>query len=120
VPESTPHRRNPLRLIVNKDTQLRSLWIVWAAVFFCMVLTGLMVRFSQHWIWTGVALLAIGTFISIWVSRWIAGPLYRIEKDIESLLTGASSGVRVHLREGDHLQHLADLVNQLIERTRGK
>jgi hypothetical protein len=111
------HRRNPLRLIVTKETQLRILWLVWGAVFFCMGLAAAMVTVSLEWIWIGVLLLSIGTFVSIWVSRTIAGPLYRIEKDIEALLQGASSGVRVHLRQGDHLQHLADLVNQLIERS---
>ena len=110
-------RRNPLRLIVNKETQLRILWLVWGAVFFCMILAAVMVRVRLEAVWVGVVLIGIGTFVSIWVSRLIAGPLYRIEKDLESLLYGASSGVRVHLREGDHLQHLADLVNQLIERS---
>jgi hypothetical protein len=52
------------------------------------------------------------------VSRKIAGPLYRIEKDIEAVLQGASHGYRVNLRQGDHLQHLAELVNQLMERAR--
>ena len=112
-----PQRRNPLRLLVNKETQLRILWLVWGAVFFCMGLAATLVSASLEWIWIGVLLVSIGTFISIWVSRKIAGPLYRIEKDIESLLYGASSGVRVHLREGDHLQHLAELVNQLMERS---
>src|SRR5437016_268184 len=112
---ASPQRRNPLRLIVNKETQLRILWMVWAAVFFCMFLTAAMVTFRMEWIWVAVVLISIGTFTAIWVSRSIAGPLYRIEKDIESLLLGASNGVRVHLRQGDHLQHLADLVNQLIE-----
>ena len=110
-------RRNPLRLIVNKETQLRILWLVWGAIFICMALTALMIRIRLEWLWASVVLIAIGTFVSIWVSRRIAGPLYRIEKDLESLLYGAASGVRVHLREGDHLQHLADLVNQLIERS---
>lgn len=114
----TPHRRNPLRLIVNKDTQLRILWIVLGAMLFCMALTIGMVFLSTNMIWTCVMLLAVGTFVSIWVSRWITGPLYRIEKDLEALLQEANSGIRVRLREGDHLQHLADLVNQLIERTR--
>ena len=113
----TPHRRNPLRLIVTKETQLRILRQVWGAVFICMALAAVMVRYSTEWIWIGVLLLSIGTFVSIWVSRTIAGPLYRIEKDIESLLQGATQGARVRLREGDHLQHLADLVNQLIERS---
>jgi signal transduction histidine kinase len=114
----TPQRRNPLRLIVNKETQLRILWLVWGAVFFCMSLAAIMVSVSSQWIWVCALSLGVGTFVSIWVSRQIAGPLYRIEKDIQTLLNGASEGTRIHLREGDHLQHLADLVNQLMERTR--
>jgi len=82
-----------------------------------MLLTAIMITFSLEWIWISVVLISIGTFVSIWVSRRIAGPLYRIEKDIQALLEGATSGTRVQLREGDHLQWLADLVNQLIERT---
>jgi hypothetical protein len=113
---ATPQRRNPLRLIVHKDTQLRILWLVWAALAACMTLTAWLVRHGQEWVWTGVVLAGIGTFVALWVSRRIAGPLYRIEKDIESLLHSATAGQRVHLREGDHLQHLADLVNQLMER----
>jgi len=95
-----PQRRNPLRLIVNKETQLRILWLVWGAVF-CLHGAG-----RHHGdlqlgrLWVGVVLVSISTFVSIWVSRKIAGPLYRIEKDIESLLQGASSGVHVHIREG--------------------
>ncbi len=111
-------RRNPLRLIINKETQLRILWLVWGAVLFCMSLTALVMTFSLTWVWVAVVLLSIGTIISLWVSRTIAGPLHRIEKDLEALLQNASSGVRVHLRDGDHLQHLADMVNQLIDRSR--
>jgi membrane protein implicated in regulation of membrane protease activity len=110
-------KRNPLRLIVTKDTQLRILWLVLGAVFFCMGLTAIMIAFSLEWTWIAFVLIAIGTFISLWVSRRIAGPLYRIEKDIESLLQGANAGLRVNLRKDDHLQHLADLVNQLVEKT---
>jgi hypothetical protein len=113
----TAQRRNPLRLIVNKETQLRILWLVGGAVFFAMGLTALMILFSLQWMWISAVLISVGLLVSLWVSRRIAGPLYRIEKDIERVLTGASNGVRVHLREGDHLQHLANLVNQLMERT---
>src|SRR5690242_13717972 len=113
----TPQRRNPLRLIINRETQLRILWLVWGAVFFCMALTVTMVQARMEWVWVGVVLVSIGTLISLWVSRRIAGPLHRIEKDLESLLQGATNGARVKLREGDQLQHLAELVNQLIEKS---
>jgi hypothetical protein len=96
---------------------LRILWLVWGAVFFCMGLAALMITLNLEWVWIAALLVSIGTIISLWVSRQIAGPLYRIEKDIETVLTEASSGVRVHLRQGDQLQHLADLVNQLMERS---
>lgn len=81
-----------------------------------MALAAITASMTSEWVWTGVLSLAIGTFVSIWVSRRIAGPLYRIEKDIQNLLDGAAQGTQIHLREGDHLQHLADLVNQLMER----
>ena len=68
--------------------------------------------------WIAVLLVSVGTIVSLWVSRKIAGPLYRIEKDIEAVLQGASHGFKVHLRDGDQLQHLAVLVNQLMERVR--
>jgi membrane protein implicated in regulation of membrane protease activity len=113
-------RRNPLRLIVTKETQLRILWLVWGAVFVCMGLAAVMVNFNLEWMWIAVVLVSVGTFVSIWVSRKIAGPLYRIEKDLEDLLENASGGVRVQLRKGDHLSHLAGLVNQLIERAERK
>lgn len=64
-------------------------------------------------------MLGLGAFVSLWVSRKIAGPFYRIEKDLEALLSGAVSGKDIQLRPGDPLEHLAQLVNQLIERTRG-
>jgi hypothetical protein len=116
----SPQRRNPLRLIVNKETQLRILWLVWGAVLISMALTTLMVSLTLDWVWIGAYLVSVGTFIALWVSRQIAGPLYRIEKDIENILKGAANGTRVHLREGDQLQHLAILVNQLVERTERK
>ena len=72
----------------------------------------------QDWVWIAALAMAIGAFVSLWVSRKIAGPFYRIEKDLEALLNGASAGRKIHLRPGDPLQHLADLVNELIDRSR--
>ena len=69
-------------------------------------------------VWMVALGLVFGAFASLWVSRRVAGPFYRIEKDLESILYGASQGQLVQLREGDPLRHLADLVNELIERAR--
>ena len=110
-------RRNPLRLFVNKETQLRILWLVWGAVFFCMALTATMLQLRLQWIWGVVLALALGTIVSLWVSRQIAGPLYRIQRDLESMLKGVKMDKdQVQLRENDHSQQLASVVNELIEK----
>ena len=111
----TPHRRNPLRLIVTKETQLRILWLVGGGVFFSLGITALFSAWVGDWIWRIALGLVFGALASLWVSRRIAGPFYRLEKDLESLLHGARQGQKVHLREGDPLQHLTELVNELID-----
>ena len=69
-------------------------------------------------VWAIVASLAIGAFVSLWVSRRVAGPYYRIERDLEAFLSGAIEGKTIRLRPGDPMQRLADLINVLIERSR--
>lgn len=119
MPESPQKdRRNPLRLIVSKETQLRILWLVGGAVFVCTASALLFTAVVGNWIWTITLVLAIGCFVSLWASRRIAGPFYRIEKDLEEILTGAAGGKRIQLRPGDPLEHLATLVNELVEKTR--
>ena len=68
------------------------------------------------WVWRIALGLVFGALASLWVSRQIAGPFYRIEKDLETFLHGAKSGQKVTLREGDQLIHLAALINEVIER----
>jgi hypothetical protein len=70
-------------------------------------------------VWRVVLALVFGALASLWVSRRVAGPFYRIESDLDAILHGARQGEKVRLREGDSLQHLADLINELIDRTRG-
>ncbi len=114
----TTHRRNPLRLIVTKETQLRILWLVAGGVFFSLGATALVSFWLNERVWRVALGLIFGALASLWVSRQIAGPFYRIERDLESLLHGAKNGRRVTLREGDPLGHLALLVNELIDQTR--
>jgi hypothetical protein len=114
----TSERRNPLRLIVTKETQLRILWLVGGGVFFCLGVSALFCLWVDDWVWRIALGLVFGALASLWASRRIAGPLYRIEKDLESLLHGAKDGHKVVLRDGDPLRHLADLVNELLEQTR--
>ncbi len=53
--------------------------------------------------------------VGIFNSHRIAGPAYRMRKDIDRVLAG-EKGVRVRIRKGDALPELAEKVNQLIER----
>ena len=114
----TSERRNPLRLIVTKESQLRILWLVGGGVFFSLGATAWVSLWITDWVWRTVLGLVFGLLASLWVSRQIAGPFYRIETDLENLLHGAKNRQKVILRDGDPLQHLAALINELIERTR--
>jgi len=111
-------RRNPLRLLVSKETQLRILWLVAGGIFFTLATFVLAKMWLGQWLWALAMASAIGGFTALWVSREIAGPFYRIEKDLEAILHGARSGESIKLRPGDPLQHLADLINELIQRTK--
>jgi hypothetical protein len=111
-------RRNPLRLIVTKETQLRILWLVGGGVFFSLGATAWISLWIGDWVWRIALGLVFGAMASLWVSRQIAGPFYRIEKDLEEILSGARNGSPIQLRPGDPLQHLAELVNELIQKVK--
>ena len=111
-------RRNPLRLIVSKQTQLRILWLVAAGVFVAMLALVAIYLFVGHIGWTLAMGAAVGGLISLAVSRQIAGPFYRIEQDLESWLEGAREGKFIQLRPGDPLHHLSGLINELIQRAK--
>lgn len=115
---STPDRRNPVRLIVSKESQLRILSLVGGGIFFCMAAALAIAMWVEVWVWTVALVLAVGAFTALWISRRIAGPFYRIEKDLEAMLSGATQGRPIRLRPGDPLQHLVELINLLIERTK--
>src|SRR5262245_49375599 len=97
------HRRNPLRLLVTRETQLRVLWLVWASILACSMGAFLVVQLSHQWFWSMVLLFVLGTFISLWVSRQITGPLYRLEQHLELILSGAVEGKPIKFRKNDHL-----------------
>jgi hypothetical protein len=52
--------------------------------------------------------------IGVFYSHKIAGPAYRIEKDIAEALTG-KKGIKIRLRKTDKLKTLAEKVNLLLE-----
>jgi len=64
-------------------------------------------------------IMVLISIIGIFYSHRIAGPVYRIEKDITRSLAGEKN-VRIHLRKHDKLQSLADQVNTLLDRLENK
>lgn len=52
--------------------------------------------------------------LSILVSHRIAGPIYRVEKDLDEIVKGDYSR-RIKFRAGDDLQELAEKINKLLD-----
>lgn len=65
-----------------------------------------------------LAIMALMIVVGIFTTHRVAGPIYRIESDIDRVLAG-EKGVRVRLRRNDSFPDLAVKVNQLIERIDG-
>jgi len=62
-----------------------------------------------------LAIMLLFIVLGISATHRIAGPVYRIEIDIERVLAG-EKGVRVRTRKRDAFPDLAERVNELIER----
>jgi methyl-accepting chemotaxis protein len=65
-----------------------------------------------------LAIMALMIVVGIFTTHRVAGPIYRIESDIDRVIAG-EKGVRVRLRRHDSFPDLAVKVNQLIERIDG-
>jgi len=53
--------------------------------------------------------------ITLFLPQKIAGPLYRIEKDLKDKISKGDLTVKITLRKGDELAGLADAVNLTVE-----
>ncbi|MFA5275583.1 MAG: methyl-accepting chemotaxis protein [Candidatus Omnitrophota bacterium] len=68
-----------------------------------------------------VSIVAAGTvtfIITLFISHRIAGPIYRLEKDIEEANNG-NLAVNIQVRKKDELQNLAKSLNRMIKFFRG-
>lgn len=127
-------RRNYL---VNKRLQMKYAFIIGGVLFLIVLLmeahTFLVIRtvepdFAnpallsalkslQMWMLaSGFIYMIVIPILSIFLSHKIAGPLYRMEKSIQEALDSEGPIRPIKLRQGDELQSLADLINQLFER----
>lgn len=63
---------------------------------------------------SGLIFMVVIPILSIFVSHKIAGPLFRFEKTLRDAVNSEGPVPPIHLRKGDELQSLADLINQLL------
>ena len=69
---------------------------------------------------SGLIFIIVIPVLSIFISHKIAGPLFRFEKTLREALESKGPVPPIHLRRGDELQSLADLINQLLDRFQNK
>jgi hypothetical protein len=62
-----------------------------------------------------IALLSIW-FVALELSHRIAGPLFRLEKELDERIAGKTSGGEIKLRKKDELRPLVDKINKLINK----
>lgn len=65
-------------------------------------------------LFNNLIIMIIISILGVLYSHRIAGPVYRMQKDIEKVLAG-EKGVRVQLRKNDKLKDLAEKLNALID-----
>lgn len=74
-------------------------------------------RDLQKWMLaSGLIYMIVIPVLSIFISHKIAGPLYRFESALRQALDTEGPVRPIHLREGDELHGLVELINKLFER----
>jgi methyl-accepting chemotaxis protein len=118
------------RLIVDKEFQFRYLmtWVLLTmsllaglllaslAVFYFFANTGMMLAYFVVVIGAcAMVITGVSMYYIVVHSHRIAGPAYRLQRLIKEVAAGRR-GFRVRLRKKDYLKHIADAVNELIEK----
>ena len=67
-------------------------------------------------LFTALIFLPIVLAGSIYLSHKVAGPAYRLEKDMKKI-AGGEFGLRLRIRKGDELQELTNEINGMVEKT---
>ena len=128
------------RYLIKQGLQFRYIGIVFALVILASIITGYTV-FATGWTLLGEKLASVypqGRLIYVFKvtnmalmrnillaspfifllallsSHKIAGPIYRIEKDMGEIARG-NLALRIKLRRGDELQDIADAINAMTE-----
>lgn len=62
--------------------------------------------------------LVIGIFIVLYTSNKFAGPLFRLEREIDRYLNGETDSIQVKFRTTDYLHSLAQKINSIDEKAK--
>lgn len=62
--------------------------------------------------------LVIGIFIVLYTSNKFAGPLFRLEREIDRYLNGETDSVQVKFRTNDYLHTLAQKINSIDQKAK--
>ena len=132
-------RRKKINFSVKREMQLRLLLKILTIVSIGIGLMGLIFyiysnsyrqfhitakNFLDYLMPAVIISLVIGFLASIGITIFfphkIAGPLYRIERDLREKVGAGDLRVKFILRKGDEVQDLADAINTTIEQLREK
>lgn len=137
MPSSTFVRRKRLNFAINREMQVRMVWRIGLTVFASLLLsTAIYYFFANREVTDSFQMfhirarnfldfllpvviasfavsLVLGVGTALFIPRYIAGSLYRIEEDIKKIREGNLS-VRISLRLGDEAGSLAASVNTMV------
>ncbi|MFC1521962.1 hypothetical protein ACFL6Y_06095 [Elusimicrobiota bacterium] len=64
---------------------------------------------------SGIAAIVLSLFFSAFYSHRMAGPLYRISKNMQNMARGAKHNKNIQIRQQDEFQEMAESMNVLLE-----
>ncbi|MFH1379083.1 MAG: hypothetical protein ABII23_02275 [bacterium] len=138
-------KRNQLHLLINKKLQIRfaifvaglvtaSLCMVWGSMEIVMrilldhyrndpitvdILKDIHFYMLYFFFWEGLLALIVSSLLTLFLSRRVVGPIYRIQEEINYFLDNRQNSDfeerEIRIRTNDAFQDLNQLVNRLIE-----
>ncbi|MBU1888107.1 MAG: hypothetical protein KKB46_02810 [Candidatus Omnitrophica bacterium] len=106
--------RKRKRFIVNKKLQL--------GIFLKWIIVPVMALSAVLYCFRGNAYVLVAAIIALLLFSWrmlvlshrLAGPIYRLEKDLEDIAKGNFS-IRIKFRKKDELKSIADGINRILD-----
>ena len=140
-------KRNPLRIIIDKNIQVRfaffvgltvlgALLLVWISIEILLwifihklgmepriieVLKDVHFYIVYFFFWEGLLALGVTILLTLLFSRRIVGPVHRIQEALSFFLSNRKvKGSEFRIRNRDEFQDLSQLVNRFIEELKKK